>query len=184
MKDIIRINKDDLIFAAIDYQEKLLPAMSGKDRIERNIIKLAKGLNVFGIPKLVTTQYAKGLGQTIGPVAEALGEFEPLDKTTFSAMGLEGFREGLEKSGKRTVILAGIETHICVEQTALDLLSAGYQVILAADCSGSRDENNHNISLMRLSQAGAVMTSSESILYEILKGAKEAEFKAISAIVK
>ena len=86
MKEIIRLQKDDLIFVAIDYQEKLLPAMNGKDMIERNIIKLAKGLDVFDIPKLVTTQYAKGLGQTIGPVAEALGEFEPLDKSTFSAM--------------------------------------------------------------------------------------------------
>ena len=184
MKEIIRLQKDDLIFVAIDYQEKLLPAMNGKDMIERNIIKLAKGLDVFDIPKLVTTQYAKGLGQTIGPVAEALGEFEPLDKSTFSAMGLEEFKEKLESTAKKTVVIVGIETHICVEQTALDLIQAGYRVVLAADCCGSRSEMNHSLSLMRLSQAGAVVTSAESILYEILKGAKEAEFKAISAIVK
>ena len=96
----------------------------------------------------------------------------------------EEFKEKLESAAKKTVVIAGIETHICVEQTALDLIQAGYRVVLAADCCGSRSEMNHSLSLMRLSQAGAVVTSAESILYEILKGAKEAEFKAISAIVK
>ena len=88
--------------------------MNGKDMIGRNIIKLAKGLDVFDIPKLVTTQYAKGLGQTIGPVAEALGEFEPLDKSTFSAMGLEEFKEKLESAAKKTVVIdRHRDTYMC-----------------------------------------------------------------------
>lgn len=77
MKNVFRLKKDDIILAAIDFQEKLLPAISGREAIEKNAIKLAKGLEVFGVPKIVTTQYAKGLGQTVEPVAEALGDFEP-----------------------------------------------------------------------------------------------------------
>ena len=184
MKEIARLKREELIFVAIDYQEKLLPAMSGKDRIERNVIKLAKGLEVFQLPKLATTQYAKGLGQTVARVAEALGEFAPIDKSSFSAFRTEEFRKALEESGRRQVILAGIETHICVEQTALDLLTAGYDVFLAADCCGSRDEENHKISLARLAAAGATVSGGESILYEILESAKAPEFKAVSAIVK
>lgn len=183
MKEIIRIDRDDCVLVAIDYQAKLLPAMEDSKTIEKNTVKLAKGLAALGIPKIVTTQYSKGLGQTTEEVAEALGDFDPVDKASFSAYGDENFRKRLEES-KKTVILAGIETHICVEQTALDLLQSGYRVVLAADCCGSRNYKNHQISAMRLSAAGAVMSSGESILYEILKSAKSPEFKEISAIVK
>ncbi|MEE0796840.1 MAG: hydrolase [Anaerovoracaceae bacterium] len=187
MTEIKRLKREELVFVAIDYQERLLPAMSGRDRIEKGVIRLAAGLNVFNIPKIVTTQYAKGLGPTVSRVAEAFGEFEPIDKSAFSAFKTEEFREKLEKTGKpgkKTVILAGIETHICVEQTALDLLESGYDVVLAADCCGCRDDENHRIALRRLAGAGVTVTSGESILYEILKSAKAPEFKAISAIVK
>lgn len=184
MKEIVRLKREDLIFVAIDFQEKLLPAMEERELIEKNIIKLAKGLEVFEIPKIVTTQYAKGLGVTVGPVAEAFGEFSEIDKTSFSAYKNDEFRQTLENSGKKTVILTGIETHICVEQTALDLLEAGYKVVLAADCAGSRDNRNHRLSMMRLIGAGVTVTNAESVLYEILGGAKAIEFKEISAIVK
>ena len=181
---ILRFKRDEVILVAIDFQEKLLPAMAEKEKIEKNIIKLAGGLNVFQIPKLVTTQYARGLGNTTSEVGAAYGEFEEIDKTTFSAYKNEECKAALLKSGKKTVILAGIETHICVEQTALDLLEAGYNVALAADCARSRDLENHLLSLERMSEAGVTITCSESILYELLGGAKEPEFKAISAIVK
>ena len=184
MKEIIRIDRDDCVLVAIDYQAKLLPAMEDSKTIEKNTVKLAKGLATIGIPKIVTTQYSKGLGQTTEEVAEALGDFDPVDKASFSAYGDENFRKRLEESKKKTVILAGIETRICVEQTALDLLQSGYRVVLAADCCGSRNYKNHEISVMRLSAAGVVMSSGESILYEILKSAKSPEFKEISAIVK
>lgn len=184
MKEVLRIKREEAILVAIDFQERLLPAMEGRDKIEKNIIKLAKGLGVFGIPKIVTTQYARGLGQTIAPVAEALGEFTPIDKSSFSAYKNEEFKKELQASGRGTVILTGIETHICVEQTALDLLEAGYRVFLAADCAGSRNGENHRISLCRMLNSGVAITCGESILYEILEGAKAPEFKEISAIVK
>ena len=184
MKKIIRIKREEAVLVAVDYQEKLLPAMENAPLIEKNAIKLAKGLKVMGVPGVITTQYSRGLGNTVAPVAEALGNLEPVDKTYFSAYMDEVFRQKLEDFGKTTVILAGIETHICVEQTALDLLENGYNVVLAADCCGSRDLTNHRISIERLRKEGVVISSSESILYEILHGAKAPEFKEISAIVK
>ncbi len=184
MNKIVRLNRDEVIFVAIDFQERLLPTMAEKEKVEKNIIKLASGLNVFDVPKIVTTQYAKGLGVTTDEVAKALGTFEEIDKTTFSAYKNEEFKNALWESGRKTVIMTGIETHICVEQTTLDLLEAGYNVVLAADCVRSRDLENHNISVAKMAAAGAVVTCAESILYELLGGAKAPEFKAISAIVK
>ena len=171
MTEILRIKREEAVLVAIDFQEKLLPAMEEKEKIEKSIIKLAAGLNVLGIPKLVTTQYARGLGQTVDSVAGALGE-------------VEEFRSALEASGRKTVIITGIETHICVEQTTLDLMEHGYRVFLPVDCLGSRDMANHRASLERMKTEGAVITCGESVLYEILGGAKAPEFKAISAIVK
>ena len=184
MTEILRIKREEAVLVAIDFQEKLLPAMEEKEKIEKSIIKLAAGLNVLDIPKLVTTQYARGLGQTVDSVAGALGEFEAIDKTTFSAWQNPEFRSALEAAGRKTVIITGIETHICVEQTTLDLMEHGYRVFLPVDCLGSRDMANHRASLERMKTEGAVITCGESILYEILGGAKAPEFKAISAIVK
>lgn len=184
MNKVVRLNREDVILVAIDFQERLLPAMAEKEKVEKNIIKLASGLNVFEVPKIVTTQYARGLGATTDEIGYALGQFEEIDKTTFSAYKNEDFKNTLWESGRKTVILAGIETHICVEQTTLDLLEAGYKVVVAADCLSSRDLENHNISLAKMAQAGATVTCTESILYELLGGAKAPEFKAISAIVK
>lgn len=182
--DVKRIKKEDAILTAIDFQEKLLPAMFEADKVEAAAIKMAAGLNVMGVPEIVTTQYAKGLGQTVPAVAEALGQFEPIDKSSFSAWNNEEYKSALQKSGRKTVILMGIETHICVEQTALDLLENGYTVFVPADCVQSRDPANKELSLRRMEAAGVVITCAESILYELLGSSRAAEFKAISAIVK
>ena len=182
--DVKRIKKEDAILTAIDFQEKLLPAMFEADKVEAAAIKMAAGLNVMGVPEIVTTQYAKGLGQTVPAVAEALGQFEPIDKSSFSAWNNEEYKLALQKSGRKTVILMGIETHICVEQTALDLLENGYTVFVPADCVQSRDPANKELSLRRMEAAGVVITCAESILYELLGSSRAAEFKAISAIVK
>lgn len=182
--DIKRIKKEDAILTAIDFQEKLLPAMFEADKVEAAAIKMAAGLNVMGVPEIVTTQYAKGLGPTVPAVAEALGEFEPIDKSSFSAWKNEEYQSALQKSDRKTVILMGIETHICVEQTALDLLENGYTVFVPADCVQSRNPVNKELSLRRMEAAGVVITCAESILYELLESSRAGEFKAISAIVK
>ena len=180
----LTIEKDDAIFVAIDFQEKLMPAMADKEELEKKIVKLASGMKVLGIPTIVTQQYTKGLGATIPSVAEALGEFTPIDKTTFSCLKNEEFVSQLESLDRGTVILAGIEAHICVEQTAIQLLEDGYEVALVTDCIQSRDPRNKDIAIERMIQAGVIPTSFESVLYELLGGAKAPEFKAISALVK
>lgn len=178
------IDRNDAVLAAIDFQTKLMPAMADREKLEEAAVKLIKGLGVLKVPAIVTQQYTKGLGPTVSPIAEALGDYEPIEKTTFSAMEEPDFVKALEQSGKKTVILIGIEAHICVQQTALQLMDRGYSVYVIQDCIASRKESDNLCSQQRMAAAGAVITTYESILYELLKGAKAEGFKAISAIVK
>ena len=178
------IVRENAAFVAIDFQERLMPVMSDTARLEEKTIKLIKGLNALGIPGLVTQQYTKGIGETIPSIAEALGEFEYIEKNSFSCMANDEFVSRLEALGKKDIIVCGIEAHICVQQTVLQLLEAGYNVYLVQDCVGSRKENDKNIACQRMAAAGAVVTTYEAVLYELLKGAKAEGFKAVSAIVK
>lgn len=184
MNKIIRFKKEETILVVIDVQEKLMPAMYEKESVEKQTVKLASGMEVFGVPRIVTTQYSKGLGQTIESVSNALGEYKLFDKFTFSAYKDKDFRTALEESGRKTVVIAGVESHVCVEQTALDLVEAGYDVALALDCVSSRHEQSIKASVLTLSAAGVVITCAESILFDLMESAKAPEFKAISAIVK
>lgn len=178
------IVRENAAFVAIDFQEKLMPVMSNKEKLEDRTVKLMKGLNALGIPGLVTQQYTKGIGATIASVAEAVGEFEHVEKNSFSCMANEEFVSRLEALGKKDIIVCGIEAHICVQQTVMQLLEAGYNVYLAADCISSRSEEDKLWAITRMGEAGAEITSYESILYEILRDSKADGFKAISAIVK
>lgn len=178
------IDRNDAVLVAIDFQTKLMPAMADREKLEEAAVKLIKGLGVLKVPAIVTQQYTKGLGPTVSPIAEALGDYEPIEKTTFSAMEEPDFVKALEQSGKKTVILIGIEAHICVQQTALQLMDRGYSVYVIQDCIASRKESDNLCSQQRMAAAGAVITTYESVLYELLKGAKAEGFKAISAIVK
>lgn len=178
------IKREDAILTAIDFQTKLLPAMAEARRVEEQTVKLIKGIRILGIPVLVTQQYTKGLGPTSDNIAQALGTFEPIEKQTFSAMAEPAFVQALEETGKNTVILTGIETHICVQQTALQLAETGRRVYVIQDCVASRRETDNLCGQQRMSAAGIVITTYESILYELMGGAKAEEFKAISAIVK
>ena len=178
------ITRDNTAFVAIDFQEKLMPAMSGTELLEELTVRLMKGLKVLGVPGVVTQQYTKGLGATVPSIAEAVGEFQHLEKNTFSCMGCDEFTDRIKELDKKNIIVCGIEAHICVQQTVLELLDAGYNVYLIVDCISSRSEEDKQWSITRMGEAGAVITTYESILYEILRGSKEAGFKEISAIVK
>lgn len=180
----LTIERDDAVCVLIDLQEKLLPAMYEAAVTEQNNLKLLKGMKLLGIPTIVTQQYTKGIGETVPSVKELLGAFEHIEKKSFSCMGEPEFCRVLESFDKGTVILAGIEAHICVEQTALDLIKEGYKVALVTDCIQSRNPQNKERSIMRLAAAGAIITSCESVLYELLGSAAAPEFKAVSAIVK
>ncbi len=178
------LTRENTAFVVIDFQERLMPAMSGKDLLEEVTVRLVKGMKVLDIPAVVTQQYTKGIGETIPSIAEALGEFEHVEKTTFSCMANEEFRTRIEALGKKNIVVCGIEAHICVQQTVLELMEAGYNVYLAVDCISSRSEEDKLWSITRMGEAGAVITTYEAILYELLRDSKADGFKAISAIVK
>jgi len=191
---IARINKEDSVLVAIDFQEKLMPVMFDAKALGQNMSKLITGCRHMGVPILVTQQYTRGLGATVVKLSDALinaldenGEkdvFEPIEKTSFSAMGEPEFVKALEASGKKTVIMTGIEAHICVQQTVLDLLEADYQVFIVSDAVDSRTKANKKAAVRRMVQSGAIETTYEAVLFELVGGAKQPGFKQISAIVK
>lgn len=181
----LKIRKEEAILVAIDFQEKLMPAMkNGQDVVEK-MEKLAKGFVVLDLPILTTQQYTKGLGETVEAIQTAMGEkFKPIEKTSFSAMGEPEFVKALEASGRKTIVLAGVEAHVCVQQTALDLLEAGYHVFLVNDAISSRDNTDKKYAQRRMNDAGAIGTTYEAVLFELVGGAREDGFKQISGIVK
>lgn len=178
------MKREETIFVAVDFQEKLMPVMAGKEVLENKVCRLASGMKALGIPHIVTQQYTKGIGPTVGSIAEAIGKFTPIDKTSFSCMNNEEFVAQLKASGKDTVVICGIEAHICLQQTVLQLLGKGYRVYVPVDCISSRSAEDKMYAIGRMSDAGAVMTTYESVLYELLVDSKAPEFKAISKIVK
>ena len=192
--NVLRLRKEDAVMVGIDFQERLMPAMKGNEELEAAAVKLIKGCRVLGVPVVMTQQYTKGLGPTIPAITAALTEsmgedaaaagFYTIEKTSFSAMGESAFVEALEKLGRKTVIIAGIEAHVCVQQTVIDLLEKGYTIFVANDCIASRSNTDKKYAQRRMGDAGAVGTTFESILFELLGGAKEPGFKQISAIVK
>lgn len=178
------LTRDNTAFVVIDFQERLVPAMNNKEKLEEKVVKLVKGMKVFDVPTVVTQQYTKGIGETIPSIAEALGDFKHVEKTTFSCMANDEFAAKMKEFDRKNVVVCGIEAHICVQQTVLELMEAGYNVYLVTDCVASRSEEDKLWSITRMGEAGAVITTYEAVLYEILRDSKADGFKAVSAIVK
>ena len=178
------LHLDNAAATAIDFQEKLVPAMTARDDLLTAASKLTAGLRVKKVPLLVTQLYTKGLGETVPAMREALGSFTPIEKNTFSALKTEAYVNALQETGARQIILFGIETHICVEQTALQLLDDGYEVFVAADCCSSRKASDRDIALQRMAQAGAVVATGEASLFELIDSSRSEGFKEISRIIK
>lgn len=178
------IKRDDTVLVVIDFQEKLMPVMQGKEELEERAQRLIKGMKALGIPAVVTQQYTKGIGKTIKAISETLGDFEHIEKTSFGCMNNEEFAKTIRKTDKKNVVVCGIEAHICVMQTVLQLIEKGYRVYLAADCVSSRNKTDKLFAIQRMRDAGAVITTYEAILYEILEDSKAEGFKEISKIVK
>ena len=175
------MSRGDSSLLVIDVQTKLMDKMAERDRIVANIARLVEGAKVLGIPVQATEQYPKGIGPTVPELADRL----PLrpEKLTFSCCGLPEVAEQFRSHGVRSVLLAGIETHVCVQQTALDLLAQGFRVYLAADAVGSRKEIDRELGLRRMEQAGVVLTTTEAALFEWTEVAGTPEFKQISKLV-
>jgi nicotinamidase-related amidase len=163
----------------IDMQEKLLPPIWEKERLVRNAQLLIRLAGILRIPALVTTQYAKGLGNTVPDLASILPDSTPIDKLMFSCFGSDVFCSLLKRlPGQRTtVLLCGMETHICVMQTALGAVREGYLVHVAADAVSSRTELNWRIGLDRMRAAGAILSSTEMMIYELLRSSGAPAFR-------
>lgn len=179
------VEAKDTIAIVVDYQEKIVPAMAEKEVLIKNSVKLLEGLTILDIPIIVTQQYTKGLGMTIEEIQKAIGSnFTYLDKTCFSAALEETIQKKIESYHRKTVIICGIEAHVCVLQTALDLLEKGYKVLMVDDCIASRRKNDKEVGIQRAVIEGAMITTYEAILFELLKKAGTEQFKLISKLVK
>ncbi|MRS12942.1 MAG: isochorismatase family protein [Actinobacteria bacterium] len=176
--------RDDAVLVLVDMQCSLADAMGRREPVVGASALLARCAAVLGIPVIVTRQYPRGLGETVPEVLEAVDSHKPVDKVSFSCLAEPSFRERLEGLGRRQVVLAGMETHICVTQTALALSAEGYAVFVAADATCSRRESDYAVALDRLRRAGVTVTTAESVIYEALGSAGTPEFKAVLELVK
>ncbi len=180
----MRADLNNTIALIVDEQMKLMPVIHETASVIRNTKILVEGLKILEVPFLITQQYTKGMGMTEQAIFESAGTEEYLDKRTFSCWDAENIRQAIEASGKKQVLIAGVETHICVLQTALDLISAGYEVFVAADCVSSRKLSDKETALKRMIQSGVQVTSYESILFELMRTSTHPNFKAISKLIK
>lgn len=176
----MRIEKEQSVALVIDYQEKLVPVMNDRELLIHNSEILLKGLQALEVPMYITQQYTKGLGMTVKEITEAAGTSAYTDKISFSAF--DCIKDKIWD--KKYVIICGIETHICVLQTVIDLKEAGYIPVIVTDCVSSRAPYNKEMGLERMKQEGAVFTTYESLLFELLKEAGTLTSKKIQALIK
>ncbi|WP_020470353.1 hydrolase [Zavarzinella formosa] len=178
-----RLVSADSVLLIVDVQDKLLAAMRDSGALIRDIAFLASTAKLLNVPVIATEQYPKGLGPTSADLLPLLGH-PPVSKLAFSCLGAEPFRELLAPMGRRQIVVTGIEGHVCVMQTVLDLLEAGNEVFLPVDAIQSRRDSDKQVALSRCERAGAILTTVEATAFEWLRGADHPVFKAVSQLVK
>jgi len=180
---LVTANSSSLI--VVDIQTRLAQAMSDRETLLRNCGILLTAAKIMSVPVAITEQYPKGLGHTEPSLAELFPDnATPVEKTCFSCCDAETFAASLSSTGKQQIILCGIESHVCVLQTAMDLQDRDYQVFVVADAVDSRSKDNKHIALERMRQAGIVITTTESVLFEWLRDAKNEHFKSVTALIR
>ncbi len=172
------LNTDNTTILCIDIQDKLVKMLPDGEKVKSNAVKLLAASNILNINTIITEQYPKGLGSTVDEI-KSIADFKNIEKTTFSALQTKNF----PKIKSKNVVLFGIETHICVYQTALDLLKQRKNVYVIADCSASRSEFNHNTALDTLRQQGAKIETLEMVLFQFLKSSKHPNFKEVQKLI-
>lgn len=180
----MRLNRTNTVLVIIDVQEKLMPVIDGAKGVVRNVERLVRGAAILTIPVIVTEQYVKGLGPTVAPIREALADYRPIEKDCFSAHGCPAFTAQLAALERRQILVAGVETHVCVYQTVVDLIAAGFEVTLVADALSSRTVENKEIALKRMISEGAKLSSTEMALFELTGVSATDEFRSISRLIK
>jgi nicotinamidase-related amidase len=186
MERLLRTEKEEIVLVVIDVQEALMKAMDpeiGKN-LPRNLQVLITFARELDVPILATEQYPKGLGKTIPDVKKELGDLSLIEKVAFSCCRVDAFNERLRSLGRKQIVLSGIETHVCVLQTAADLIQRGYGVHVVADAVCSRRRLDWEIGLRWMENNGAMITTTEIIAFQLLKEAGTDEFKRLSKFVK
>ena len=180
----MRILKENTVGLIIDIQERLFPVMYEKEKLQETTKILIDGLQKLEIPLLLTQQYSKGLGETIPEIKSKITSFEPIEKRAFSCCDEPSLTQKLSELKAKNIIICGIEAHVCVLQTAVDLKDAGFKPIVVMDCVSSRKVENIELAKERFRFEGILMASMESILFELTRSSATSEFKAISKLVK
>ncbi len=181
----MRLSAEDSVLVIIDIQEKLFNVILAKEQVLKNIIKLVKVAKILKIPIILTEQNPQGLGRTIPELTQVLGsDYKPIEKTSFSCFGSREFRKRLEELARKTLLITGIESHICVYQTAVDAISHGYKPVVIYDATGSRLETDYRITLYRLISKGIDVATTDMVIFELVRDASHPVFKDILKIVK
>ena len=180
----MRILPEDSQCMIIDMQEKLMPTMTRREACEDRALMLIRGLKVLDIPMLITQQYTKGLGMSIPAVYEAAGTDAFFDKRAFSCAKDEAILAALEARNRKTVLVCGVESHVCVLHTCIDLKALGYQPVIVTDAVSSRKKSDKKTALRRAEQEDILLTTAESLLFELTVDSRHPKFKEISALVK
>ena len=178
------LDKEDSILLIVDIQERLATVMKERERVVRNNLHLIELAKMINLPIVVTEQNPKGLGRTGEELHSALPAYQPIEKTSFNCCGEPSFVAEMRKLGRKKIILTGMETHICVLQTATGLLQDGFMPHVVQDAICSRTEENWRTGIEFMRDAGAVVTCTETVLFQLLKVAGTEEFKKISARIK
>ncbi len=183
MTNIPRLNQTDICFIFIDLQERLLSRIPNSVTIIKRNQLLLEAANLLGLPYMLTSQYRKGLGQIVPQLSDQ-NRGEILDKMTFSCAADESISRELNRQERPMAIISGVETHICVLQTSLDLLARGKQVAIVADAVGSRNQIDHELGLKRMEGAGALSVTAEMVIYELIGRSDSPQFKQILPLIK
>jgi len=178
------LKSKDTMAIVVDVQERMLPVINCHEELEKNCVTLIKGLKLLEIPTIVTQQYTKGLGMTIPSIRKAVECDDYHEKLSFSVLGEEAITYTIKEYNRKNVLVLGIEAHICVLQTCLDLKEQGYTPYLVVDCIGSRKESNLRMAIQRAIQEGVKLTSYESLLFELMGKSDVEVFREISKLVK
>lgn len=180
----MRIEAEETLGIIIDIQERLFPHMHEKEDLLKRISILIQGFQLLEVPIVVTEQYTRGLGYTIDPVKNLFHGFNAIEKISFSCCDEPLFNDQLKWFNRKFIVIAGIETHVCVLQTIEDLLELGLTPVIVEDCVSSRRLSDKQVAIARMRQDGAIITTSESLLLELCRHAGNERFKAISGIIK
>ncbi len=176
--------KENTVLVVIDYQEKLVNMLHNPETAVENTVRMIDFARTFQIPVVLTEHYPKGLGETISQVKEALPSFNPVEKRIFSCFGVPEFEEALLAAGAKNLLVCGIETHVCVSQTVHDALARGYRVHVVREACGTRFESDHLAGLAKMDRSGAILCTTEMVMYEIVERADNEDFKLLLKLVK